>query len=328
MLFGEHAVLHGSGCIVTAVNQRMRATVELLNEPIFQLNAPDVNITNYKKPWSEIGKGDIPKGAKFVEVAVKNFLCHPELVSGSHLSLEMLKRVQHDRIGLFVQTQSEFSSLFGFGSSSAVTVCVLKALSVLFDIKLSNKELFNLSYKTVLDIQGKGSGFDIAAAIFGGTLYFTNGGKVTKPLNVKHLPLVIGYSGIKADTVTVINQVEEKTKKDPDVVKNIYNHIAKIVEEAKVALVSDNWEACGKHMNKNQEFLQQLGVSTKKLDNMIMAASDAGAYGAKLSGAGGGDCIVALVSKNKRQVVLESIKKVGGTVIDVEVNAEGVRVEL
>ncbi len=73
MLFGEHAVVYGRPCIVTAVGQRMKATVELTNEPIFHLDAPDVQIANYKKPMSELGTGNIPKGAKFVEIAVKNF---------------------------------------------------------------------------------------------------------------------------------------------------------------------------------------------------------------------------------------------------------------
>ena len=42
MLLGEHAVVYNHPCIVTAVDQRMRATVELTNEPFFELQAPDV----------------------------------------------------------------------------------------------------------------------------------------------------------------------------------------------------------------------------------------------------------------------------------------------
>src|SRR5258708_37736276 len=72
MLFGEHAVVYNYPCLVTAVDQRMRATVELLDTQEFQLEAKDVKVTGYKKPLSELGKGDIPKGAQFVEIAVKN----------------------------------------------------------------------------------------------------------------------------------------------------------------------------------------------------------------------------------------------------------------
>src|SRR3990167_10871144 len=74
MLFGEHAAVYGRPYIVTAVGQRMKATVELTQDSVFQLNAPDVNVENYKKPMDQLGQGDIPKGAKFVEIAVKNFL--------------------------------------------------------------------------------------------------------------------------------------------------------------------------------------------------------------------------------------------------------------
>src|SRR3990167_7052888 len=72
MLFGEHAVVYNHPCLVTAVDQRMRATVSLLDRQEFQLEASDVDVSNYSKPLSELGAGDIPKGAKFVEIAVKN----------------------------------------------------------------------------------------------------------------------------------------------------------------------------------------------------------------------------------------------------------------
>src|SRR5258708_14625502 len=61
---------------------------------------------------SELGKGDIPKGAQFVEIAVKNISEKYPVSSG-----------------LKITTSSEFSSQFGFGSSSAATVCTIKALA-------------------------------------------------------------------------------------------------------------------------------------------------------------------------------------------------------
>src|SRR5690348_9047545 len=93
MLFGEHAVVYGHSCLVTAVDQRMKVTVEILETKEFILHAPDVSVINYKKPMNEIGTGDIPKGAKFVEIAVKNFVKKYRL-----------------KFGIKVITQSEFSS--------------------------------------------------------------------------------------------------------------------------------------------------------------------------------------------------------------------------
>lgn len=314
MLFGEHAVVYNHPCLVTAVDQRMRATVESIDTPEFQLEAPDVKVTGYKKLFSELGKGDIPKGAQFVEIAVKNIVnSHPELVSGS--------------TGLSISTTSEFSSLFGFGSSSAATVCIVKALSELFGLNLSQKEIFDLAFKTVLDIQGKGSGFDVAAAVYGGTLYFITGGKTIEPLAISELPLIVGYSGVKADTVTLINKVKTVSNKYSNIIEGIYSNIEILVEQAKLALQQQDWQSVGELMNLNQGYLDSLGVSIRKLANMIYAAKDAGAYGAKLSGAGGGDCIIALAPEEKRQDVEKEITEAGGEIIQVKTNAEGVRIE-
>ncbi len=310
MLFGEHAVVYNHPCLVTAVDQRIRLTAEILDEQNFELEAEDVDVSGYSKPLSDLGKGEIPKGAQFVEIAVKN----------------LYEKFGLDK-GLRVTTTSEFSSKFGFGSSSASTVCVVKALSELFSLNLSNKEIFDIAYKTVLDIQGKGSGFDVAAAIWGGTIYFLTGGKTIQPLAIDHLPLIVGYSGIKADTVILINKVKEKFAKNQTRLDEIYKKIEAIVEKSKTFIVSSNWEEAGKLMTENQKLLGELGVSIDKLDNMIEAVLVKGAYGAKLSGAGGGDCMIALSPDGKKGDIEKGIGKAGGEVISVVTNAEGVRIE-
>ena len=310
MLFGEHAAVYNRPCLVTAVDQRMRATVEFLDDAVFELEASEVDVTGYKKSLDELGQEEIPKGAQFVEIAVKNIY-----------EKFGLKK------GLRVTTTSEFTSKFGFGSSSASTVCVVKALSELFDLKLSEKEIFDIAYKTVLDIQGKGSGFDVAAAVYGGTVYFVTGGKVIEPLSIENLPLIVGYSGIKADTVTLINKVKEKANKEPQVVENIYNEIKSVVEKAKSFILSSNWQEVGNLMSENQKLLVDIGVSIERLNDMISYAISAGAYGAKLSGAGGGDCMIALGPSDRRRSIGEAIEKAGGEIIDVKTNAGGVRIE-
>lgn len=310
VLLGEHAVVYGRPCLVTAVGQRMKATVELTDAPVFQLDASDVDVKNYKKPMSDLGKGDILKGAKFVEIAVLNFTSKYKIKGG-----------------IKITTKSQFNSKFGFGSSSASTVCIIKALSELTKKQLSNKQIFDLSYKTVLDIQGKGSGFDVAAATFGGTLYYVVGGKVIKPLNLKSLPLIVGYSGIKADTVTLINEVGEKAKKFPEVIDDIYTSIGDLVDQAHKALLKGDFETVGELMNFNEGYLAALGVEGKKLADIIYAARDAGAYGAKLSGAGSGDCMIALAPQSKKKSVTLAINNAGGQFIDIKTNVEGVRVE-
>ncbi len=311
MLFGEHAVVYGHPCIVTAVDQRMFVTAEITNTGKFELEAPDVKVSSYKKLISEIGNGEIPKGAQFIEAATKN----------------ILKKYKPNLTGLSVTTRSEFSSQFGFGSSSASTVCVVKALSELLNLKLSEKQLFDVAFKTVLDIQGKGSGFDVAAGVYGGTLYYIAGGKVIEPLSIKTLPLIVGYSGVKADTVTLINQVADRAVKYPHLIEGMYKIINSIVKEAKPLVEKKDFENLGLLMNINQGMLESMGVSIDKLSQMIYAARDNGAYGAKLSGAGGGDCIIALAPAKNVSKIAKAIERVGGTIIKVKANTEGVRVE-
>lgn len=291
MLFGEHAVVYGRPCIVTAVSSRIHIEIES-SQKRFAIDAPQV------------------KDVRFVEETIRVF-----------------KEKYKISNGLSIKTQSDFSSQYGFGSSSAVTTAMICALSSLFNIKLSKKEIFNLGYEITLNIQGVGSGFDIAAATFGKTIYFLTGGKIIEPLNIFELPLVVGYSGVKADTPKIVKSLKSKVKKQKSKYFKIFDKIGIIVEKAKKNLIKKNYQTLGNLMNKNQDLLQNLGVSTPKLDKMCRAALDAGAWGAKLSGAGGGDCMIALVSEDKKNKVEAAIKIACGKVISVKNNAEGVKIE-
>ncbi|MEK7597370.1 MAG: mevalonate kinase [Patescibacteria group bacterium] len=284
MLFGEHAVVYGYPCIVTTVSPRIYVEVEKTSG-LLKIDSPQF------------------KDTRFVQETVKLF-CEKYNVNNN----------------LLIKTHSDFSSQYGFGSSSAVTVATILALSKLFQTEISKKEVFDLGYKVVINVQGVGSGFDIAAAVFGGTIYFVTGGKVIEPLFVKNLSLVIGYSGVKADTSSIVKNLEFRIHNSESEYKKIFEKIGKIVEEAKISLVKNDWKTTGELMNKNHRLLQELGVSTEKLDKMCHAAINVGAFGAKLSGAGGGDCMIALASSNKIKKVELAIIKAGGEIINVKCN--------
>lgn len=292
MLMGEHAVVYGYPCIVTAVDKRLYVEAEITSNKEDEIITPQV------------------KESRFVLETLAHFR-------------EKFKIHKHIRI----TTQGDFSHNVGLGSSSAVTVATFAALSSLFNIKLTKKEIFDLSYTVTLKIQGVGSGFDIAAATYGGTLYFVKGGKIIEPLNIEHIPLVVGYSGIKADTPFYIRKVAEAHKDRKSEMVTIFIQMADLVNKAKKSLIKKDYSVFGKFMIKNQKLLQKLGVSIPQLDRMIKSAQESGAYGAKLSGAGGGDCMIALVSQDKKSTVEKAIEKAGGEIINVKNNAEGVRVE-
>jgi len=286
--------MYGYPCIVTAISERLFITTSCAN--------------------------DIPTDTRFVDAAIQEW--------GEGKSAKF-------------SIKSTFSGKYGFGSSSAVTVATLKALKP----DSPDRMLFDTAYKIILEIQGVGSGFDVASAVFGGTLYYIKNlprrqaGKTIEPLIIKNMPLVVGYTGVKSNTVDLIKMVAKKREEYPEKVERICKAIGKIVDEAKSKIIEGparnasasvaggDWERVGRLMDFNQEYLRDLGVSSEKLEALIAAAKNAGAYGAKLSGAGGGDCMIALASPDKRKAVEEAITKAGGEVVHVKPNAQGVRIE-
>jgi len=327
MLFGEHAVVYNRPCLVAAVSQRLFLEAEKISENKILISAPEMKIPDFALSLADLDK-EQPKEIRFVLEAVKNFF-----------------RKYNIESGLKIKTESQFSAEYGFGSSSAVTVCTIKALAELFEIKMEKKEIFDLAYKTVLDIQGVGSGFDIAAAIYGGVIYFLTGGKIIESLKVhpvkslrskfngvKTIPLIVGYTGVKASTSEIVKQVKSEMEKNPEYYENLYNQIAQIVEKAKVAMENSNWPEVGRLMSENQEILRKFkspsveyGVSSEIIEKLIEACQKAGAYGAKLSGAGVGDCIIAL-GKDKERVE-KAISQVGGIPVSVDIDYQGLRID-
>lgn len=289
LLLGDYAVVYNNPCLVTAVDKRLYVEAEIIEAETDEIITPQV------------------KESRFVLETIAHF-----------------KNKFSIRHSIRIRTQGDFSHQVGLGSSSAVTVATLEALNQLFKKNLNKKQLFDMCYSVTLSIQGVGSGFDIAAAVYGGTQYYVTGGKIIEPIKVTHLPLIVGYSGIKADTPYYIRKVAEAFKHKSDELNGFFSSISKLVEEARIGLERDDFEKVGSYMTKNHEILQKLGVSIPKLDSMVEESNKAGAWGAKLSGAGGGDCMIALVSDDKRDAVIRAIEKVGGEVIHVGLNAKGV----
>lgn len=316
MLFGEHSVVFNHPCIVTAVDRRLSITIEENGEELFVLDAPDLGLRAYSKNIKDLGNKDLPKEVSFIETCYKLFLAkHPQ------------KKTIH------VYSKNEFKSSYGLGSSSASTVAFAKALSEFYDVPMTKDQLFDLCYKTVLEVQGVASGFDIAAAIWGGTLYYvTPHGKLFKrktveSIKIENLPLLVGYTGIKADTATLIRMVQSLHSENQQTINGIFKDITLLVEQAKKTLKQQDWPHLGLLMDENQVLLRRLQVSSIELENLITASKSAGALGAKLSGAGGGDCMLALFDAASKNETAKAIKKAGGKIIEVEMNAEGVRLE-
>lgn len=307
MLFGEHAVVYGSPCIVTAVDQRVRVSVVGNGAGEIHVSSPNVGLDEYHKSLERLGMDDVPKSMAFVEHLVKR-------VYEKHKLSE----------GIRIETESDFSTQFGFGSSAAVVAALAAALNEYFGLGMGKKELFQLAYQAVLDVQGVGSGFDVAASVYGGTLYYVTPGDIIENIFDGDLPMVVGYTGIKADTPTLVRQVAE-LKRQEKWVDSVFGDIKDLVNQAKTSFLENDFVRLGTLMQRNQQLLATLNVSSRELDKLIRVTQDAGAYGAKLSGAGGGDCMIALVPEEKRRAVGEAIELAGGVWMQVKTGAAGVK---
>lgn len=309
VLLGEHAVVHGQPCLVTSVSQRLYLHAVPIESPELIVEAPQLHVSVYRKPLAELGEGAVPKAMAFIEHAVRR-VCF-----------------ERPHIGVHIRTHSEFSAQYGFGSSSAAAVCAVAAMQQLYGNPLDLNRVFETAYGTVRDVQKTGSGVDIAAATYGGTLVYEAGGRRLEPIAFPLAELIVGYSGVKADTVTILNEVADRARRYPDVLSSIYALMGQLVRRYVDDAATLSIAEVGELMNLNQGLLEALDVSSTRLSAMVHAARAAGAYGAKLSGAGRGDCMLALAANRSRADVEEAITTAGGEVPAVRLGVEGVRTE-
>ncbi len=293
LLLGEHAVVYGYPCLVAAVDMRLSVTVSIIESGQTSIHAPDSADT------------------RLVEAAVA------------------IAKTAWEIVGPFIiETKSSFSGKYGFGSSAAVVVATLYALAVESEKSVSKEELFHNAFAAIQTIQPQASGADVAAAIWGGIIRYSKNGEKIDSLAVTSVPLVVAYSGEKADTPAIVAEVAEKKKQYSASVEKIFLAMSQLVSQGKIAIEAGEWDRFGVTMNFTQEYLRDLGVSSTIIESLLKAASDAGAWGAKLSGAGRGDCIIALVPDGKRQSVIDALNVAGGEVVPLNIGAEGVRVDL
>ena len=294
---GEHSVVYGGPCIVAAVRQKITVKLSRSTSEIIDLHLEDPYF-DYQVPISALSEKH-PKTSIFILKAIKLFYEKFNVSSG-----------------LKILTKAEYGMQFGLGSSSAVTVAVLKALSEVFSFSLSESEFWDLAYKSVLEVQGVASGFDVASAVFGGVIYYQKNKPVIK-LQDNKIPLLVVYSGVKGNTVTFLDQVAGLKKNYPEKVDSIFSRITDSVLQGRRFYENSDWTGLGGLFNKNHKLLVELGVSTKMLDKLQQLSVNNGALGAKLSGAGGGDCLILLYNKTHKEKLKKILSAAGGEVLEV-----------
>jgi mevalonate kinase len=223
-----------------------------------------------------------------------------------------------------VYINSQMPSSSGLGSSAAVTVATLSAINDEFALNRTREDVANMAFEIEKKVQkGRASPTDTTVSTFGGIVLIT--GSSRRRLPPQNLHLVIGDSLVSHSTAKMVEQVGDLRKQQP----NIIDPILDAIEGVSLAAIHhlSNPKELGQYMDMNHALLEALGVGHPQLSRLVLAARSAGAFGAKITGAGGGGCMVALCAKPIRHRVARAIEACEGRAIVTGIDTEGVRKE-
>lgn len=217
--------------------------------------------------------------------------------SGAEALLEALTQVA-GALGVTAQVQitSELPLGAGLGSSAAVAVASTRALAQLAGKPLTDAQLLRFAEGMEQSFHGKPSGIDHTTCLLARPIRFERGPPNTvTPIALRALALVIAHAGPRAtNTRERVLALRERFERAPDSVQPLFAEVGALVEQAQQALAHGDLERLGAAMNRNQELLSQLEMSTARIDAICARMRAHGALGAKLTGAGGGGAVIGL----------------------------------
>jgi mevalonate kinase len=223
-----------------------------------------------------------------------------------------------------VYIHSQLPSSSGLGSSAAVTVATLSAINDEFDLGYGRPEIATMAHSVEKSVQkGRASATDTYVSTFGGVLLIQ--GDIKRRLPPEDFHLVIGNTMVSHSTARMVEQVGKFRATDPDIVNPILDAIEAVTMRS--LHVFQDQRALGRYMDINHELLEALGVGHPALTRLVTAARAAGAYGAKITGAGGGGSIVALCPKRSKSKIAGAIEGCDGRAIITTIDNEGARKE-
>ncbi|MFQ5815425.1 MAG: mevalonate kinase [Candidatus Hydrothermarchaeaceae archaeon] len=302
ILFGEHAVVYGEPSLVAALDKR--TYVDAATREDNKINI----VSALGSDTSTVGelRGDTEDDFRYVKRAIA-------------LVFERL----NESAGFDISIRSDVPPASGLGSSASVSIATIMAVSEELGVKLDRKEIAELGHKVELGVQGSASPTDTSISTFGGVLFVKPKENEVEQIEVD-LSLVVGYTGVERSTKFLVDRVRRLREEYPDIVGHLIRDIGKLTREAKHMLVRG--DDVGMLMNVNHGLLEALGVSTEQLSRAVYAARQAGASGAKLTGAGGGGCMIALTPKNQ-DAVMRAVDGCGCKSFYSVITRDGVRLE-
>jgi len=290
ILLGEHAVVYGRPAIAIPVDAvEARAVVWPSDRPLaVEARFPD-------------DEGQEPQS---YDVAGAN----EALAAAVRAALAFAGR--RDPPTWLVQVSSSVPTGRGMGSSAAVAVAAVRAVARAASAHPDDAAVGAMAREAERVTHGTPSGIDDTVIALGRPIRFSGG--VGSPLAPKAaLTFLVADSGARGPTRALVEGVRDRRAERPDVYEAWFDRVGRLVDDAAAALAAGDTSRLGRLMDANHLVLQAMRLSTPNLDRLVGAARAAGARGAKLSGAGGGGVVVALVEAAGADAVEAALVEAG-----------------
>lgn len=311
ILFGEHSVVYRGPAIVLAIDRRARVVAEERDDDRIYFDALNLGFSGYfHGDTYRPERGEAWRGRRLAafKVAARRTMEHLGVDSGLNLII-----------------RSEIPIAVGLGSSAAISVSTVAAVGALLGGDLSKEEICSIAFEGERVVHGTPSGVDNNISTYGGVLRYEKGVGFER-FEVEGVPpFVIGNTRRKRSTRRMVEMVRALRDRNPGVVDNIIDDLGCLSREGLAALLEADLPRLGDLMNISHGLLAALGVSSPELDMMVHASRRAGALGAKLTGAGGGGCIIALTEASRLKRIENAIRRKRGEPIRVSVSYDGVK---
>lgn len=319
ILFGEHSVVYGHSAIALPLkNLRMRAVVTNCNESLVPVSCKSLSSASCESLASASCESlaSTTNLDSHITLSCLDFTGKLSEIPTRFNSIRTAIRASLEFAGwsgenLHIFTESDFPAERGLGSSAAAAGAIIRAILDYYGVSASDDEIFKLTQTAECVAHGRSSGLDATATAASWPVRFSRGCFDRMEINMRAW-LVLADSGCKGMTRETVEALRSRLESNPVEVGAQLNKLGEIAAVAEDDLAFGRIENMGKQMTFAHRILADLGVSTAKLDTLVDAACKHGALGAKLTGGGGGGCVIALAdSEDAAKRVSEAFKNAG-----------------